>query len=170
VTLTEYVPVHDTVTVTDTVTLTETVTVTDTVTVTEYVPVHDTTTIEVVVLDTVTLTDTVVVTEYSDTLRIFDTIWIFDSIVVYDTIYDTIYLTEQGIDSVDAMNLKVYQSFGQIVVEDADGRQVTLYDVTGRMLATKRDDYMPLRFDVPAIGTYMIKVGNHAARKVVVVR
>ncbi len=127
---------------------------------------HDTTTVEVVVLDTLTVTDTVVVTEYGDTLTLHDTIWIVDTIFVYDTIY----LPTQGIDSVDAMNLKVYQSFGQIVVEGADGRQVSLYDVAGRMLATKRDDYMPLRFDVPAIGTYMIKVGSHAARKVVVVR
>ena len=137
---------------------------------TEYVPVHDTTTVEVVVLDTVTVTDTVVVTEYSDTLTLYDTITLFDTIYIYDTIHDTIYINQQGIDGVDAVNLKVYQSLGQIVVEGADGRQVTLYDVTGRMLATKQDDYMPLRFDVPAIGTYMIKVGNHPARKIVVVR
>lgn len=51
----------------------------------------------------------------------------------------------------------------------AEGNRVTLYDVTGRMLATKRDSYGPLRFDAPASGTYMIKIGNYPARKVAVV-
>ena len=45
-----------------------------------------------------------------------------------------------------------------------------LYDVTGRVLATKQDYGTEIRFDVPASGTYMIKIGNHAARKVVVIR
>ena len=45
-----------------------------------------------------------------------------------------------------------------------------LYDVTGRVLATKQDYGTTLRLDVPASGAYMIKIGNHAARKVVVIR
>ena len=68
------------------------------------------------------------------------------------------------------MNAKVYTSQRQIVVEGADGNMVTLYDVNGRVLATKQDDYSLLRFDTPASGTYMIKVGTLPARKVVVVR
>lgn len=56
------------------------------------------------------------------------------------------------------------------MVEGANGNSVTFYDVNGRMLATKRDDYSPLRFDAPASGTYMIKIGNYPARKVAVVR
>jgi len=47
---------------------------------------------------------------------------------------------------------------------------VTLYDVTGRVLAAKQDDYAPMRFDAPATGTYMIKIGAYPARKVVVIR
>jgi hypothetical protein len=38
------------------------------------------------------------------------------------------------------------------------------------VLATKQDDYAPLHFDVPASGTYMIKIGLYPARKVVVIR
>ena len=80
------------------------------------------------------------------------------------------YITEEGIADVAALNAKVYSSQGQIVVEGAEGNSVTLYDVNGRMLATKRDDYSPLRFDAPTSGTYMIKIGNYPARKVAVVR
>ncbi len=135
----------------------------DTVTLTEYVPVHDTTIlIDTVVLmqyDTITLTDTLWLTQY-------DTVWLHDTVVVHDTIY----ITQEGIDGVDALNAKVYSSNGQIVVEDAEGNAVTMYDVNGRMLATRQDDYMPMRFDVPVSGTYMIKVGTLPAKKVVVIR
>ena len=141
---------HDTVTLVehDTVTLTQH----DTVTLTQ----HDTVTLTQ--HDTVTLTDTVVVVEY-------DTIFLHDTLVVHDTVY----ITGEGIGNIDALALKVYSSQGQLVVEGADGNTVTLYDVTGRVLATKRDEYLPLRFDVPVSGTYMIKAGNHPARKVVVI-
>ena len=97
-----------------------------------------------------------------------DTVYIY----VHDTVYihDTIYITSEGIGDVEAISAKIYQRDGQIVVEGANGNTVVFYDVNGRMLATKRDEYAPLRFDAPVSGTYMIKIGNHPARKVVVVR
>ena len=85
-------------------------------------------------------------------------------------IHDTIYITQEGVDGVETINAKVYSSHGQIVVEGAEGNLVTLYDVTGRALATKRNDNNTLRFIVPTSGTYMIKIGTHPARKVVVLR
>lgn len=139
------------------------------------VPVHDTTFITIT--DTLTLIqyDTIAVT---DTLLIFesDTLWLHDTIYlpqyIHDTIviHDTVYITQEGIDVVDVLNAKIYASQGQIVLEGAEGNLVTLYDVNGRMLATKRDRYCTLRFDAPASGTYMIKIGNHPARKVVLIR
>ena len=74
------------------------------------------------------------------------------------------------LDAVEYINAKIYANHGQIVVEGADGNTVTLYDVSGRMLATKRDDYLPLRLDVPASGTYMVKIGDYPARRVVVIK
>ena len=173
--VTQVVTVHDTtyVTLTDTVTVTLNVpvydtthvTLMDTVTVTEHVPVYDTT--YVTLIDTVTNTvfDTVSLF-FHDTVTITDTIFIFDTVVVHDTVY----VTEQGIDGVGELNLKIYPEAGQVVVEGSEGEPVTMYDVTGRVVGVKRDDYMPLRFDVPASGTYMIKVGNYPARKMVMIR
>ncbi len=107
-----------------------------------------------------------------DTIVVHDTLWLtqylHDTLIIQ--IHDTIYITEQGIDGMDALNAKVYSSNGQIVVEGADGNTVTLYDINGRVFAAKRDDYSLLRFDAPASGTYMVKIGNHPARKVAVVR
>ena len=56
------------------------------------------------------------------------------------------------------------------MVEGAEGQPVTLFDAVGRRLATKRDEYMPVRFDVPASGTYLVKIGDYAARRVMVIR
>ena len=190
VTLTEYVTVHDTTVVTDTVTLTEyvlvhdTTIVTDTVTLTEYVTVHDTTYVPVhdTTIVTMPVHDTTVVTEYiHDTTTVTE--YIHDTTTVYVEVHDTVWLTEYihdtvyihdtivvGVDEVDAINARVYSNNGQIVVEDADGNAVALYDITGRYLATKQDFGTAIRFDVPTSGTYMIKIGNHPARKVVVIR
>ena len=100
---------------------------------------------------------------------IHDTIYLYR--YLHDTIYihDTVYMSGEGIEGANVINAKVYTSGGQVVVEGADGNLVTFYDINGRMLATKRDKYSSLRFDVPASGTYLIKIGNHPARKVVVV-
>lgn len=126
--------------------------------------IHDTVYIDVPVHDTtyITLTDTVFLTET-------DTIWLHDTIYLPQYIHDTIYITD-GIDGVDVLNAKVYASNGQIVVEGADGYDVTLFDINGRMIATKQDYGTEIRFDVSTSGTYMIKIGRHPARKVVVIR
>ena len=136
---------------------------------TTYVNVHDTTYIGV----PYTVHDTLFVNIH-DTVRITDTLWLTqtDTLWLHDTItiHDTVHITQEGIDGVDALNAKVYTSQGQIVVEGADGKAVALFDINGRMLATKQDYGTVIRFDAPASGTFMIKIGNHAARKVVVIR
>ena len=76
-----------------------------------------------------------------------------------------------GVNEVETVNAKIYTRNGQIVVEGADGNRVWLYDMNGRVLAIREDVHWgtPLQFDVPSSGTYMIKIGNHPARKVVVI-
>lgn len=70
----------------------------------------------------------------------------------------------------DAQEAMVYSNGGQVVVEGAELNTVTLFDINGRAIAIKQDCGAPLRFDVPATGTYMVKIGSHAARKIVVIR
>ena len=103
-------------------------------------------------------------------MTVTDTLWLpGDTVYIYDTIHhhDTIYV---GLDEVETISAKVYTHYGQIVVEGAEGNMVTLYDAVGRVLATRRDEYLPLRFNVTASGAYLIKIGDLPARKVVVVR
>jgi hypothetical protein len=114
--------------------------------------------------------DTITNTFY-DTIVVYntDTLWLHDTVFVHDTIYihDTIVV---GVDEVDVINAKIYTSHGQIVVDGAESHTVWLYDVNGRILASKQDEYSPLHFNVPATGTYLVKIDNHPARKVVVIR
>ena len=122
-TLTKYVPVHDTtyidrhdtIIITDTVTLTKYVpvhdttyidrlntnTITDTVTLTKYVPVHDTTYIDR--HDTTIVTDTVTLTKY---VPVHDTTYIdrHDTTIVTDTVTLTKYVPVHDTTYIDRLN------------------------------------------------------------------
>ena len=76
----------------------------------------------------------------------------------------------EGIDNVDGNAANVTAADGRIVVTDANGHTVTLYDAAGRQLAVRRNEGSPVHFDVPASGTYLVKVGSAPARRIVVVR
>lgn len=173
---TTYVPVHDTTYVDVPYPVHDTAIVRDTIYIDILYPVYDTTI--VTLTDTITniVYDTVINYIYDTTLvTVTDTLWLtlHDTIYlpqyIHDTIcvHDTIYV---GVDEVEVLSVKIYTSYGKIVVEGADGNTVTLYDVAGRILATKRDSYTPLHFEVPSSGTYMIKVGDYSTRRVVVIR
>lgn len=146
---------------------------------TVFVPIHDTTIITTVdtmwmpIHDTVLQHDTIYLPQYY-----------YDTVIIHDTIY----ITQEGIDGVDVLNAKIYSSQGQIVVESVDGiplGEVKVFDVMGRMVMFGGRTSHSLRygssnlgeqscwrytFDVPGSGTYLIKIGNHSARKVVVIR
>ena len=69
----------------------------------------------------------------------------------------------------ESINLKIYSQHRQIVIEGAEGDVVAIYDALGRRIALHRDSYGLLRFDVHSSGTYLVRIGDHPARKVVVV-
>ncbi len=76
----------------------------------------------------------------------------------------------EGIGDVEPMSAVIAIQNGAIVVEGAEGHSVSVYDINGRLLATAHGEHAPLQFNVPASGTYLVKVGDHPARRVVVVR
>ncbi|MBQ6277269.1 MAG: C10 family peptidase [Bacteroidales bacterium] len=63
-----------------------------------------------------------------------------------------------GIDETDTDNIRIYSLDGCIIVKDAEGETVTIYDMTGRIV---QDCGL-------SNGVYMVKVGNRPIRKVVV--
>ena len=155
--------IYDTIVVHDTIGLT----IHDTL----YLPIYDT----VYITDTTRLHDTIYLPQYiHDTTYIVDTLLLTDTIYlpqyIHDTVYihDTIYIT--GIENVATINAKIYSSHSRIVVEGANGNNVMLFDMSGRLLATKQDEYSVLEFDVPVSGAYFVKIGNYNAKKVVVIK
>jgi len=58
--------------------------------------------------------------------------------------------------------------------EGSRALDVRVYDAVGRLLATRQGDGLhgdtPLRFDVPAAGVYLVRIGDRPARRVVVIR
>ena len=108
---------------------------------------------------------------------VYDTVYFHDTIYrdryIHDTIYvhDTIFIQEgEGVGNIALVNAKIYQSGGRIVVEGAEGYPVYLYDVVGRLLATRRETAQEVLLDVPASGAYLVKIGDAPARRIVVRR
>ena len=138
--------------------------------------IHDTTFINNYIHDTlfypVYIHDTTIVNHF-----VYDTVYFHDTVYrdryIHDTIYvhDTIYIQEgEGIDNITQLNAKIYQRNGMIVVEGAEGNPVYLYDVVGRLLATRRETMQEVLLDVPASGAYLVKIGDAPARRIVVRR
>ena len=130
------------------------------------VEIHDTIRVEVptYIEVPVEVHDTTYITEY-----ITDTLWLslHDTVYVHDTIYiyDTLATSSNQVESISA---KIYGNNGQIIVEGANGKGVTLYSASGQLVATKQDDYSEVCFDAPASGVYLVKIGDFAPRKIVI--
>jgi hypothetical protein len=87
--------------------------------------------------------------------------------VLQDTTLVAIFEAEtQGIDDVIADAVNVYTLGGQIVVETNLKDEISIYDIVGR----KVDGCHKTRFDVPASGVYLVKIGTMPTQKVVVVK
>lgn len=92
----------------------------------------------------------IVVTSDTAIMAIFE--WVADS--------------TQSIDDILSSNIKVYSLGGRIVVEGADGEEVRIYDMMGR-LVSRQNNTKQITLNV---GVYLVCVGNRSARKVVVIR
>lgn len=120
--------------------------------------------------DTVTTRDTVTIVRYvTDTLMLHDTVHSVDTIIIHDTVYvhDTVCPTLNDVSVSVVLDAKVYSVGRQIVVEGADAA-VAIYDVHGRCLIRRRNEHGIMRFNVSAAGVYMVRIGDGAAHKIVV--
>lgn len=77
---------------------------------------------------------------------------------------------ENGIDDVDAVSINAYGNEGCIVLTGAEGREVRVYDISGRQLHHSRSAHATESYGVPATGIYLIKVAGVETKRVVVVR
>ena len=87
-----------------------------------------------------------------------------------DYFLTAIFVASTGIDDVDMDNVTIYSTDNVIVVRGAEGKQVTLFDVNGRMLSREARAAENVEFRVNNSGVYLVKVANAAAKRVVVIR
>lgn len=74
----------------------------------------------------------------------------------------------QGIEDAEVMGYRLWIDGLTLNVNNPDSETVSLYDVTGRQLATSKLSTFNHQFSTP--GVYIVKVGDRPARKVVVIR
>lgn len=76
-----------------------------------------------------------------------------------------------GVDEVEADGVRLSGQNGHILVQDAEGKEVRVYDMLGREVNGKRKvESGKCVLAVPTAGVYMVRVGNLPARRVVVMR
>lgn len=79
-----------------------------------------------------------------------------------DTVLTAYFATSAGIGDVEVDGIRVYAREGHIVVDGAQGENVSVYDMMGRQLNTG--------CQALNAGVYMVKIGQRPARKIVVTR
>lgn len=77
----------------------------------------------------------------------------------------------QGISNViEDTDYLVYSRNGRIFIESEEMINVQLFDVNGRIIARKQESDVSICLEVPSSGVYLVKVGNHPTRKIVVIK
>ena len=83
--------------------------------------------------------------------------------ITYTAYFESI----QGIGDIDLAEIMIYSTNGRIVVQGAEGKEMRVFDITGReVVKATRDGETP----VLPTGVYLVKVGTLLTRKVAVMR
>ena len=80
------------------------------------------------------------------------------------------FVATQGIEDADEVNINAYSQNGNVVLSGAEGREVYLFDINGRMLHHTQTANHTEVYSVPANGVYLIKVAGAQTKRVVVIR
>lgn len=75
------------------------------------------------------------------------------------------FVGDVGLEEADGNTIKVLVSEGRVTVESSEEKHVRVYDVMGRVVATTTTGKTVA---VPRSGVYLVKVGDAAAKKVIV--
>ena len=92
------------------------------------------------------------------------------SIIVNNNISLTAYFAANtGIEDVDNSGIIVYAKDNQIHIDEAIGEKISVYSIDGRTIASLPRATEHVTIPVVA-GIYIVKIGDHPARKVVMIR
>ena len=80
------------------------------------------------------------------------------------------FASTQGIENIDNSGIIVYAKDYQIHIDKAFGKEVSVYTIDGRTVASLPKSTEHVSIPVTNTGVYIVKIGDHPARKVVVIR
>lgn len=75
-----------------------------------------------------------------------------------------------GIDDIDDAGIIVYAKDYQIHIDEAIGEEISIYSIDGRTVVSLPRATEHVAIPVTNTGVYIVKIGNHPARKVFVIR
>jgi hypothetical protein len=76
-----------------------------------------------------------------------------------------------GIDeAISELHVTIYTTDNKIVVNGVEGRDVTVFDVTGRMVCRQTAAADRIEMPMQTAGVYLVKVANLPAKRVAIVR
>lgn len=78
-------------------------------------------------------------------------------------------LNNNGIEDVGEEEYAISSQDGRLTVSGAEGNMVNVYSLDGRCIYSASAKGTTV-IDIPASGTYLVKIGRHPARKVVVIK
>lgn len=78
--------------------------------------------------------------------------------------------SNEGIEDAEAMDFNVYGSEGCLVIGGAEGREVYIFDINGRMLHHIRSAQATESYAVRTTGVFLVNVAGVKTKRVVVVR
>ncbi len=106
--------------------------------------------------------------------------WVIDGDTITDNPYSftitanvnalAVFAANTGIEDADMANVNVYSADSRIIVNGAEGREINVYDLNGRTVSSMRSAGENVEFRMANTGVYLVKVGNAAAKRVVVIR
>jgi hypothetical protein len=79
-------------------------------------------------------------------------------------------LEVEGVEGVDAVDFNAYGTDGRIFLNGAEGREVYLFDIYGRMLHHSSSANITETYTVPSMGVYLIRVEGLGSKLVLVTR
>ena len=97
-----------------------------------------------------------------------DTVNPMHFVITCDTAFIAYFIPVTGIEEIENSELKVEINGLVLNIENPTDRPVSLYDITGRLLATSQ--LSSFTFHLPAPGVYLLKMEGLPARKIVVVK
>ena len=90
--------------------------------------------------------------------------------VIDNVTITAVFKSNIGIADVELSEVNVYSVNDMIYINGAEGQQVYLFDVNGRVLNSTANATERVAFRVANTGVYLVKVGNAAAKRVVVMQ